>query len=794
MKLWIITLFLASSALAEDARIVMARQALDDGLPQAAIYKLRSATTPWASKEDEMASRLLLARALIAAGRNEESVPLLQPLAATNSEAAFWLAEAFSTLGKPADALALYAGLAKVPEFADRAIIGEARMLKALNRSPEAIAALASFYAEKPESLATALELARTYLELSDDANALKILGSLRNTSPREQQIADYLTARALLLAKQPAKAEQKLRDIHDPPATLAADIAIALAESRVLQGDRTEAEKSLEVFIDTNSRLPGLADVFVALNRIYASQGAASSSELRRWAENTKDAPRAALALFYLARNEARNSKIERSRDLYAEFLTKNPLHPLADEARAELGASLLAAGQAEGALQELPEGHTARIDFLRGEALDLLGRYKDAASAFLTASSSPGLAGAALSNSAISAFYAGTPDAQNQALLRLQQANQVAALEKVRFFQALHQASMRQPGSGDLLRKIAESNSPFAQQAQLSLAEWDYLQGDLPSARNDLIRVSEIKSDSAPDPKIEERSQFLGIFLADKGTSESDADVTKLAQAFLDSYPGSPFEPEVRMKLGEILFRRGNYLGAREQFGLITDKFPDSPLVEKALFLSAQAMARSMDPAVMEEAIAVYEKVAKGGGPLALRSRLALAMLWSSMKRYKDAFRLFDSILQSNPDQDLRNMTLIEKGDTYNALGPQAADNYNQAIAAWKQIVDDPKSPKNWSYQAQVKMGAAYEKLGNTDAALDCYYAVFSQPQKGAPEYFWYYKAGFDAGSLLERQKLWKEAIAVYDKIGSIEGPRSEEARERVNKLRLENFIWDN
>ena len=88
---------------------------------------------------------------------------------------------------------------------------------------------------------------------------------------------------------------------------------------------------------------------------------------------------------------------------------------------------------------------------------------------------------------------------------------------------------------------------------------------------------------------------------------------------------------------------------------------------------------------------------------------------------------------------------------------------------------------------------MGVAWEKLGNYDAALDSYYGAFSQNQKGGPEYFWFYKAGFDAGRLLESQKLWKEAIAVYEKIGSIEGPRAEEARARVSRLRLENFIWD-
>ena len=62
--------------------------------------------------------------------------------------------------------------------------------------------------------------------------------------------------------------------------------------------------------------------------------------------------------------------------------------------------------------------------------------------------------------------------------------------------------------------------------------------------------------------------------------------------------------------MKWGEILYRRGDYLSARGQFGIIAEKFPDSPLAEKAIFLSAQAMARSL------------ESVRNGGGHRSLRA----------------------------------------------------------------------------------------------------------------------------------------------------------------------------
>ena len=265
-------------------------------------------------------------------------------------------------------------------------------------------------------------------------------------------------------------------------------------------------------------------------------------------------------------------------------------------------------------------------------------------------------------------------------------------------------------------------------------------------------------------------------------------------MAEAFLKKYSHSRYQAEVRMKLGEMLYRRGDYLGARGQFTIITEEFPESPLAEKAQFLSAQAMARSMDPNAMEDAIEEFERVAKADGPLSVQASLAQAVLYNALKRPKDALGVLDGILADKPTAELRYTALVEKGDTFNALGAQDPANFRSAIAAWEEITKDPTAPKEWLYQAYVKMGAAYEKLHDTDAALNCYYSVFSAEQKGAPEYFWYYKAGFAAGDLLESQKLWKEAIAVYEKIGSIEGPRAEEAAGRVNKLRLENFIWEN
>jgi TolA-binding protein len=336
------------------------------------------------------------------------------------------------------------------------------------------------------------------------------------------------------------------------------------------------------------------LPAAFAALDRVYAHEGAASSAELRRWAADPRNSQRAALALFYLGRNELRSSKAEKSRQLFSEFLEKYPSHFLASSARAELAASQIAAGRAQEALKIAQAGQGFRNSFVLGQAQAALGRYEDAAASFLQAAGASELEAAALENSAVCSLLAGLPAADNEALRRLGKRSDFApTLERVRFFEAMRQAK-RSRGTPDLLRKIADNDSSYAQRARLALAEWTYLKSSAQDAQAELRRVS------TGDPSTKERSDYLAIFLGDKADRESDAETARLAEAFLADYPVSPFEAEVRMKLGELLYRKGDYLGARGQFGIIVEKFSDSPLAEKALFLTAQAMAGDEEKAL--------------------------------------------------------------------------------------------------------------------------------------------------------------------------------------------------
>ncbi len=783
---------LATTASLHASGLDDARQALADGLPQVAIHKLTQADKKWPNAADQAAADLLLGEALITSGRYEESVARLTRLAAGEPAAKFWLAEACAALDQPEKALPLYKAAAGQENFAARAVVGESRMLKQLWRVGDALAVLAARTKAAPGEELVALELAEQSLDAGDVAGAAAALARVQAISPK----ANYLRGRVLLARGEVSQAQALLETITVCLARFAAGRDIARAECEMHFKEPAEAEKILESFIEENASLPGLAEVFAALDRVYAAQPSASSSELRRWSEDSSDPLRAGYAVFYLARNEARTGNAERSRQLYAEFLAKYPGNPLRLEARAELAASFLAEGKSADALALLKSESGGRAAFLRGKAQAALGRNKEAAASFLDAEEETGLEREALFNAALCGMLAGTTDAKNEGAARLRALpDGAAALARFEFLSATHQAAQRHPDAGKRLAEIAGSDSPHAAQSRLALAEWDALRLDYPSARLELRRISTQDSQNA---LVRERAAALSVFVADTGELESEAEVRRLAAEFLKAHPDSAFAPEIHMKLGEMFFRRGDYLAARGEFAQIAEKFPSSPLAEKAVFLTARAMERSMDSKTIQEALLLYETVATAGGPLASRARLAQAMLFNALKKPKDALGVFDKILESKPDAELRYTALTEAGETLFAQGKLDPANYERAIATWKALADDPAAPRMWTNQARFRIGAAYEKLNQSDAALDAYYTVISRGPKEAaagaePEYFWYYKAGFEAGTLLEERKLWKEAIAVYEKISAIDGPRAGEASNQIKKLRLANFIWE-
>jgi len=787
---------LATLALAGTASISLAdplqeaREALDNGFAQVALVKLEEHQPHLGSPGSSPDECLLYARALFESNQPRAAIDFIQTSQIDlGAEGRFWLAQAHAANGDWSEALEAYSLCVAQPDLVYRqeALIGRARMLENLERKTEAEKTLAPTLDWNPSPIRdTALQdLARLCLDRNDPRTAEEILKKTQPESPQDKSCQDFLLARAAVLRNDNDLALRLLAPLVPLNPSMATDATILYSTALTRAGRLPEAEILLEEFIAANPNAAGLERIFKQLDEAYSHTASASSSELRRWAEDKNPSLRRKLATYYLAGFEQRQKNPQEALALLERLSAEPGPNPFEEETLFDLAALRLKLGFADETLSVLPvAGRPPEMDFLRGLALAKKSHFSEAAAAFFSAASDSGLAESALYNAALCEMLgdAGDKPARGALESRFPNSRHLSALKLQEAFTLLRAGD---PAAGGALESLAASrDSPTAAKARLALAEWKFQQLDITGARLELEKIS-TQSDLP-------RQAALRVFLADNGGPGSEEIVIEEARSYLLNHPGSDSEPEVRMKLGELLFRKGDFAAARVELEALARKFPGNANELPALFLAAKAAARIPTAEAPEAAMLLFEEVASAPGPLAHRARLEQAGIQSARGKATEANMILDKILTTDPAPDMKASALIEKGKNLYSLGDTDPLAYKSAIEVWKQIAMENPDPA-WRNQALARIGTAQEKSGDLNAALASYYEVF-KPSTGEPvEYFWFYKAGFAAAMILESRKEWPEAIRVYELMAGMEGPRALEAKNRIKQIRLENFIWD-
>lgn len=771
-------LLFASSA----DNIAVAKSALEDGLPAVAINKLEG--SPRTAKE----AVLILARAYLQDSKPGKAVELLRSHpAGTGGD--FWLAQAYASLGRWGEALELYRACRDEPTVSGESILGQARMLRNLGKSQEALDALGSTkdWPESPLRHLADFDRAELLMDLKRPQDAKLVLDALSPGDRREKVRRDYLMARSLSLSGDDSAALMLYDEVKPLDPDMAVGVVTGQARSFVRTGQVPSAENLLEDFLSKNPDLPGLDAVFSLLDSIYAAQPAASPSDLKRWADDAEASLRKKLAAYYLARFEARLGREDRVEKLLEKVVAGSVDNPALDSAFLELANFRLKQVRPGEALQLLPpKGTSARADFLRGLALAALNDPVKASELFISAASDESLAETALYNAAVCDLFAGGAKSRGFNLLK-DRFPASPKLDGLRLRKGYELARQNDRGAFEIFENLSKvGDRHLSAAANLALAEWEYENNDRAGARGHLQRAS-TSSVGGNDPQ----ADALLVFLADDGNSDDAA--ISAATRFLSANAGTPAEPEVMMKLGELLYRKGDFAGARVQFESLAKKYPGTSLEFPALFLAAQSASRLQNPSAMNDAMLLFEEVASSTSPLALRARFEQAVLQNVLGKPNEAIVILDKIVASNGSPELKFAALIEKGKTLYGLGSTTPQSYRDAISVWRLVVNDPISSPAWRNQALARIGSAYENLGDSEAAVAAYYDVIKDGKLAPRAFFWFYKAGFAAARLLEASKRWDQAIKVYEMISAAGGPRSEEAASRINKIRLENFLWD-
>ena len=803
--------FLALAQLAHgqfSAQLAEASKPLTEGVPEVAVVRLQTLLKQNLSEPDWRAVAERLLQAMVAANRTADAFNLLADSRLRQSSSAnFWRAQLLATSHHKAEALPLYRQIAADSNSGLRmdALFGAAETLRALGRTDEALQGFSELFRDPKWHVRAQLRAAELYLDKSDAVNARKLLEKLQPTTTAEKRERHFLRGRLEMVLHRPDRAITIFESILKNPEgttheTLTAAL-FALADTHLQLKTPETGDDALENFIEHRPSDVDLARIFAKLDELYRAERKPSRAELDRWTRDPAE-PRRAFAQWYLARFDLRLGRRDRALESFAALRRTRPQLPILAAAFLEFARLELEDRHFGEALAILNDARSLRpeptvlerVNFLAAQ-IQYHGKNFDAAIADFEqiGRSDSTLAPAAMFNAALSWLQ---KDDDSRFLADAEEFGNKTKGEKSpgepRLEAGLMEAAKGDSRAADSLRNFLHDfpESERASEAWVALAELAFhaTPPRIDEARKNLARAAESK----PTATAQERADYLTIWLED-ATLGGEAKVIELAKRFTRQHESSNLVASVRMKLGEMYYRAEDFANAETQFELLTEQSSTGAFTERALFFAGESAMASMAAQSLDRALVLFDRVVQLNGELKWAARNEQAVIERKLGKPQDALALYDEVLNGAARPGEKREAICGKGDIFFEMAATDPQNYQRAIEAYDKLAADRDAPAHWRNQALFKKGLCLGKKADRTAALASFYAVLDEGMRPdrPHEFFWFYKAGFNAGQLLEADAKWESAAAVYEKLAAAGGTRSDEARERLDRLRLEHFL---
>jgi tetratricopeptide (TPR) repeat protein len=737
-------------------------------------------------------------------------------------EAALLLAQAALLEERWAPAVERFGTALKQGADALGCALGGATALARLGREREAIAQLRRFSeaGTSPGQNPLSLALAGLLLDVGSAPDARAEISKVQPTTPQQSAVLVLLEARLALSEGRLAEASTGFGSLMHPAVPAPPEVLAGawLGEASVLEakGEPAAAAKLLLQFLKTGRDLPCAEPLFSKAAQLLSEVVDPSVADFET-CTRTGPPNQRALAAFYLAQFYSLTGRTDRAAAAHAAFCEQFQHHRLLPVSLLQRAEILMGSDKWAEALALLKEalrvceepGLRAALQMRQGLALMRTGDFGRALAVF----EGIGRAGAELRveagfNAGLAAIRLGDlkkAAAQREALNTLPGTQElVASLE---LETALFRAAGGLAQGHEALQAFMQHHPghPRTGDAKVALAELLLREAESAAGADRALAASAMRERAsgllkavAVDPQSPQsamHAKFLAVFLTDSGGGAQPEEVLNLGEAFLREYPEAVLSNEMRMKLGEVYFRRKDYANAEEQFAGIASRQPEGALSETALFLAGQCAASRLNPGSVDEALRYWERVAQGNGSLRWRARYQQAAVKSRIGEEADGAELFERIVNSPEaiDVELRLAARCGRADAMLSLARRGVVPLAEVLAEYEALAVHSEVTPVWRNQALHKKAKALEATQQQEA-LEGFYRVLEAPDSvAAGEFFWLFKAGFDAARILEGRQAWRDCVALYERLGRLGGPRSQEAKNRAFQIRLERFLWE-
>ncbi|HEY2124285.1 MAG TPA: tetratricopeptide repeat protein [Chthoniobacterales bacterium] len=782
-----------------------------EGVPEVTVVRLRELLKKAGGDEDWRSVATQLVPALLEAHAPAGALILLDDsrikgMASWN----FWRGQTLAALHRWKEALPFFQADAANPASTTRAqaTFGATETLRALGRGEEALQGLATLLHDSKWSARASLRSADLLLDRSDWSHALRLLDDMNPTSAAERKERRFLRARLQLVRHRPEHAigtfESLVKKPEEASHALILAALFAAADAHLQLKTPELGDDFLEDFIDRHPHDENLQELFAKLDELYRAERKPARVELEKWTREPEQ-PRRAFAQWYLARIELRAGHRERALQLFGELRRGHARVPGIAVALLEFARLTAEEGHADEAIAILSEARALppepsvldHINMLEGELHYGLGRFDRATDRFEEVARSPSpLAAASRFNASLGWLQVGDQArflADERELAKGEKDSSAPA--ELGLAEGLVQAAKGDKAAAASLQKFVRDHpdNPRVAEAWVALAELAFhaTPPRIDEARKNLEKARATK----PNVAANEQADYLTIWLEDTSPGQ-ETNVIDRASRFLAQHPMSRLASDVRLKLAETYYRRQDFANAQTQFETLAGENPTGTIAEKALFFAAESAMSTMGPRSLDRAIELFDRVVQMKSEMRWSARNEQAVIERRLGKPQDALLLYEEVLKGETKPNEKREALCGKGDIYFELGSQDPKNFDRAIESYDQLVAQNSQPGHWRNQALFKKGVCLEKKADRDGALSIFYQVMEEQARPdrPPEFFWFYKAGFNAARLLEDAGKWESAASVYEKLAAAAGTRSEEAQGRLSRLRLEHFLWGN
>jgi outer membrane protein assembly factor BamD (BamD/ComL family) len=689
-------------------------RALDEGLPQVAVYKLRAFLQTSPPGDTRGKAALALARALLQvtdpAGALATLTAEYPTPAAAGPDASFWFGQVYAALKRWPEALACYTPVASAksaaPGLQAAACFGQAEALLALERTADAAAAFKRLIDDprfgEPARLRCA-EIALDTRHLKDatafllDATPAGVAEAPRSRNPYAAKEHAYLLGRLRLATGQPALAEEMFKAaLADPDGLSERLLAVSYwgwAQACLDQKHLEQAQDALEFLLDKHPHDPYLPQTFSWLEELYRDDPAPDLSELRRWAADSEQPEREAYARLALGRLEAHAGRTDQAEEILTGFGESFPAHPLRLRALFDLAGLQLRLGR-------LAQAH-ATIELAR-----LLERSTPATETNPAPNQAP-----------------------NQAPPPEDLSVQLEALDA--------RISLAENDSATAARRFEAVSHRTEVGAQAEAAAFDAVLG--------WLRAMDGAHFAAAQQEFRQRfpkSKLNAEFLLEEGlaragqTAAGDSAARQSAAAclrqFLREQPASPRADEARVALAELAFDRArpNVPAAEREIDVpelrqVANTEASPAEQERASYLAIW-LADAPGPGCDEDkAIALAKQFLEKhpDSSLALEARMKLAEIYFGRDDYPDAQTQLELLADGAPDSPLAEPALYLAGlAAARSMSPAGLDKAVTLFAAAARR-GGPLKLAAGLQQAEVQ-----KRLGKTQDALTLYDGVLA------------------------------------------------------------------